>query len=219
VTRYQLSPGTAEWLTEWFGFDDPSAFHPNEVSGLITAAISDGIISGGPGGTELAADCIADDNGEPDGWKIMLGPRHLDFWITSGMKRTTGDDGIEIPVTRLQLLTRAVDVANGLLTAWGDGASPGAGPPPSRAGWNSPEDAVYDTVAGTRQQGSRGEVSTLLVNAGVGTEDDAGKVLDRAHKNGRATVPVASGSKTILVTCEPDGEFTFAYLHLRGARS
>jgi hypothetical protein len=126
IPRYELSEDTERWIAEWFGSDDPACFTPNEVSGLITRAIGDDIITGGPAGTDLAANCIADDDGDPDGWKMMIGPRHLDFWVTSGMKRTTADDdsGVEVPATHLELLVRAVDVANGLLRAWEDIGAP-----------------------------------------------------------------------------------------------
>jgi hypothetical protein len=114
LARYVLSDHAAKWLTDEYGpyAVQPHSVAPNEASGIITGAIGNGIILGGP--AEISASCIADDAGDPDGWKIFIGPRHLDCWLASRMLRAT-QDGIETPLTCLQVVEQAVCVANGMV--------------------------------------------------------------------------------------------------------
>ena len=111
LSRYALDAGTANWITQRYGSSaaEPHEVAPYEASGVIGEAISEGMITGGP--AEPAVSCVAaGDDGRPDGWKMLIGPRHLDYWLASGMLRA--DDG---PVTYLALVYQAVSVLNSIV--------------------------------------------------------------------------------------------------------
>jgi hypothetical protein len=107
LSRYALSPGTAGWIARRYGSSaaEPREVTPYEASGVIGEAISQGMITGGP--AEPAVSCIATEEGEPDGWKMLIGPRHLDYWLASAMLRAS-----DRPATYLALVQDAVGVLN-----------------------------------------------------------------------------------------------------------
>ena len=97
---------------QWLAAEMPSAgiLYNQDIAGLINDAADKGIITGGPDGAAVAADCIADREGVPDGWRILIRLPGLDCCQVSDPCQALED----IP-GGMDLLQGAVAEANALL--------------------------------------------------------------------------------------------------------
>jgi hypothetical protein len=93
-----------------------------QIAGHIQDAANNGIITGGPDGTELSAECCTDRDGGPDSWRILVYVPALKCCLLSRPQLAD-----ECPTEGVAVLQHAADTGNELLSKAGAaGLLPGA---------------------------------------------------------------------------------------------
>jgi hypothetical protein len=112
VTEFGLT-GARAWVA---GQPAGQFTSSEEIAGLIGEAVLAGVITGGPPGAQLLADCTCDSNGAPDGWRVLLRVPGLGCLLAAETEQSL----VDVPgvLDLLNILTAAVDAANELLAIW-----------------------------------------------------------------------------------------------------
>jgi hypothetical protein len=104
----------------WLAGESPGTgfLYNQDIAGLIQDAANAGIITGGPDGTALSAECCADRDGTPDCWRILVHVPALGCCLASDPSQA----GEDVPGL-LELLRAAAGSANDLLAQAGHAAA------------------------------------------------------------------------------------------------
>jgi hypothetical protein len=117
---YRIADAAQAWLDDGHpGEESLSEYH---IAALIDMATAEGIITGGPDGMVLSAECCTDWEGGPDCWRVMIDLPALGLGLLSAPHRTD-----RCPTAGIPLLQHAADSGNEMLSkAAGAGLLPGA---------------------------------------------------------------------------------------------
>jgi hypothetical protein len=118
--RYRIADAAQAWLDDEHPGEEPlSEYH---IAALIDIATTEGIITGGPDGTILSAECCTDWEGGPDCWRVVIHLPALGLGLLSAPHRAGS-----CPANGIELLQHAADSGNEMLSkAAGAGLLPSA---------------------------------------------------------------------------------------------
>jgi hypothetical protein len=120
-SHYRIADAATAWA--WLAARaSGGSLSDHEIARLIEDAVSEGIITGGPDGTALGAECCTDEDGGPACWRILVYVPALTCCLLSAphMADECPDEGIAV-------LQHAADTGNELLSKAGAaGLLPGA---------------------------------------------------------------------------------------------
>ena len=107
-------------VAAWLAGEGPGAgfLYNQDIAGLIQDAAGAGIITAGPDGAVLSAECCTDRDGTPDCWRVLVHVPALGCCLASDPCQATED-----APGALELLRQAAGAANDLLSGAGHAAA------------------------------------------------------------------------------------------------